>query len=542
MTETTNLRVLIIVDVQKCFLDGNLGIQGEKIVLEGGEPTATELENKKLMSKVDVNSSLYNNIKQLIKDNDIDLTKKDLNSEYLNSIKQKLINKEVSNTSIRGIIMHIQTNGLIESSHENSQDDSLSTVSSDENSKDSISEILRVGKDDDTIILDSPSESVSLTSSEEDSEILKQYKINVNEFCKNSENLTKTTITPAKASKFYSLYIERLKKFYDDNKDKYDVIVFTKDNHPKHHASHGTLNPHCINRFGDYCGDKEREQDISKKFSNSYFYNFVIPDIVKDGMTSDDFYINQIEKDTGAKYQKYEKTTENVSSRKDNEENEGKTLGIFEEIPYNAKIYISQEGLELSSTVTDLKSLNVGRFTKVELDKDNKIGTLKPYIVRLNKGELCNFDSFGAFYYHVEYENETGNEIDYFLKGPRDDLNLSKLSTGLIEFLLDRKSYADHLKDKNINIEFDVCGLVTNICVVSTCVSGTNILEQYLAKPHRSDIKLIDYHFNILNEFCVNLTLPHRNAQKIINTNRLGDAISITEGLDIQDYNPVTYN
>ena len=39
MTEITNLRVLLIVDVQKCFLDGNLGIQGEKkkkVILEGG--------------------------------------------------------------------------------------------------------------------------------------------------------------------------------------------------------------------------------------------------------------------------------------------------------------------------------------------------------------------------------------------------------------------------------------------------------------------------------------------------------------------------
>ena len=94
----------------------------------------------------------------------------------------------------------------------------------------------------------------------------------------------------------------------------------------------------------------------------------------------------------------------------------------------------------------------------------------------------------------------------------------SKLSTGLAEFLIDRKSYDDNLKDRNLTFDFDVCGLVTNICVVSSCVSGTNILNQYLFKPLRSDVKLIDYRFNILNEYCVNLTLPHRNAQKIINT------------------------
>jgi len=258
--------------------------------------------------------------------------------------------------------------------------------------------------------------------------------------------------------------------------------------------------------------------------------------------TAYEFYIKQIENDTGVKYETYEKTEENIKARKDAEENEGKTLGDFENIQYNAKIFISDQGLELSNQETELTGLNVGRFCKVELDKDNKIGTLKPYIVRLNKGELCNFDSFGAFYYHVEYEKETGNEIDYFLKGPRDDLNLSKLSTGLAEFLLDRKSYSDSLKDKIINFDFEVCGLVTNICVASTCVSGSNILNQYLTKPLKSDIKLIDFSFKILNEYCVNLPVPHRNAQRIVNINKLGDIISITEGLDVNDYNPVTYN
>ena len=60
MTEITNLRVLIIVDVQKCFLDGNLGIQGEKEVLEGGDKTTLEKKND-LISKVEVDSPLYNN-------------------------------------------------------------------------------------------------------------------------------------------------------------------------------------------------------------------------------------------------------------------------------------------------------------------------------------------------------------------------------------------------------------------------------------------------------------------------------------------------
>lgn len=545
MTEITNLRVLLIVDVQKCFLDGNLGIQGEKEVLEGG------LSREEYL-KLDINTPGYKFIKDLVDDGKILLKNGYEQIHHTLSISKSIDKKDIpSKNQLQKIVgrMKIEIEERdkkksIDTLSQNSSSvpsDGESLLSSEHNSSQTLDLSLTDSASSQTLD-PSLTESVSLQSLEEDSILFKKYKDNVEEFCNKSDNLSKDNLTPAKTAKFYSLYIDRLKKFYDANKDKYDVIVFTKDNHPKHHASHGTLNPHCINRFGDYCGSKEREEDISKKFSNSFFYNNVLPDVVKEGMTSEEFYIKQIENDTGAKYQTYEKTDENVKARKESEENEGKTLGDFEEIPYNAKIFISDQGLELSSNVTDLKELSVGRFCKVEVDKDNKIGTLKPYIVRLNKGELCNFDSFGAFYYHVEYENETGNEIDYFLKGPRDDLNLSKLSTGLVEFLLDRKSYADNLKDKNITFDFDVCGLVTNICVVSTCVSGSNIIDQYLSKPLRSDVKLLDYRFNILNEYCVNLPLPHRNAQKIINTNKLWNTISISEGLDIQGYNPVTYN
>ena len=583
MTEITNLRVLLIVDVQKCFLDGNLGIQGEKEVLEGG--------NREQYLKLDIDTPGYKLIKKLVDDKEIDLysgykrihTKlSNLNTEGLPSLRQlRLI---LGRMKIENEERHRESIDTLSQNSSSLTSDGQSLLSSEHSSSQTLDTSLTDSASSQTLDT-SLTESVSLRSIEEDSVLFKKYKDNVEEFCSDAENLSKDKLTPAKTAKFYSLYIERLKKFYEDNKDKYDVIVFTKDNHPKHHASHGTLNPHCINRFGDYCGSKEREEDISKKFGNSFFYNNVLPAVVKDGMTSQEFYIKQIENDTGAKYQTYEKTEENIKARKESEENEGKTLGDFEEIPYNAKIFISEQGLELSSNVTDLKELSVGRFSQVEVDKDKQIGDLKPYIVRLNKGELCNFDSFGAFYYHVEYEKETGNEIDYFLKGPRDDLNLNKLSTGLAEFLLDKKSYTKTLKDKNMTFDFDVCGLVTNICVVSTCVSGSNILDQYLSKPHRSDVKLLDYRFNILNEYCVNLSIPvtvnnnnfkklengkwlctnpwhsvcldsldeesrylhrrlyhHRNAQLIINTNKLSDVISITPGVDIQGYNPVTYN
>ena len=107
MTEITNLRVLIIVDVQKCFLDGNLGIQGEKVVLEGGEPSTQEAKDN-LISKVDVDSKLYKNISELIQKGKITIhSDQDFNSEYIKPVKELLTDKSPSNNSIRGVLLHI---------------------------------------------------------------------------------------------------------------------------------------------------------------------------------------------------------------------------------------------------------------------------------------------------------------------------------------------------------------------------------------------------------------------------------------------------
>jgi hypothetical protein len=170
------------------------------------------------------------------------------------------------------------------------------------------------------------------------------------------------------------------------------------------------------------------------------------------------------------------------------------------------------------------------------------IGGVKPYIIRMNKGELCNFDAYGAFAYHVSYKEIEGRlEEKDIVHNPSltpDKLNWKNLSTGLAEFLLNQENYSDNLKDAkkkpiSPNFNIDVCGLVTNICVVSTCVTGSKVFQAH---------KHTNFKFNILNQYCMNLPKVPRNAQKIINDNNLQEKISITDDLDVNDFNPKLEN
>ena len=137
MTEITNLRVLLIVDVQKCFLDGNLGIQGEKEVLEGGYSREEYLE-------VDIDTPAYKLIKELVVNNTIDLY-----SGY------KPIYKQLSDLNTEGLPSRNQLRLI------------LGRIKIEIEEKDT---------------------SLSLRSLEEDSVLFKKYKDNVEKFCSDAEN------------------------------------------------------------------------------------------------------------------------------------------------------------------------------------------------------------------------------------------------------------------------------------------------------------------------------------------------------------------
>ena len=65
---------------------------------------------------------------------------------------------------------------------------------------------------------------------------------------------------------------------------------------------------------------------------------------------------------------------------------------------FQQRPYINKLNKEIDNYNTEKKL--VGDQKKPHYVKSNA------YIIRLNKGELCNFDANGAFYYHIYYEEQ----------------------------------------------------------------------------------------------------------------------------------------
>ena len=70
-------------------------------------------------------------------------------------------------------------------------------------------------------------------------------------------------------------YKERIFNFVNGKKGEYDVIVFTKDNHPQHHMSSGLYFPHCIEGSAVYCNKENRKEEVEKLFKTSFMFTVV---------------------------------------------------------------------------------------------------------------------------------------------------------------------------------------------------------------------------------------------------------------------------
>jgi len=282
------------------------------------------------------------------------------------------------------------------------------------------------------------------------------------------------------------LFVQKLNKFIKEAQLKYDIIVFTKDRHPIGHRSFGTYPPHCI--------------DEHKTCDFSYHQN-----IAKD---------LKLLIDT-PKIQKPQAGHKLISANSTD----------LEDLKYDYKISYGGD-INNNPGTTELKNLDLRGKINYEQTKDQsttKIDKLNieektgAIIVRLNKGELCNFDAYGAFVYHVEYKkssttlkNERRNANVYSSRhvfDPSGENNilysldsisdLSKISTGLGEFLL--KYYGGNFAEDMV---IDVCGLVTNICVVNSCIGGIKFFEN-IKKRLQQNLNIP--HFRILNEYSLYL-------------------------------------
>jgi nicotinamidase-related amidase len=132
--------------------------------------------------------------------------------------------------------------------------------------------------------------------------------------------------------------------------------------------------------------------------------------------------------------------------------------------------------------------------------------------ITIAKGQYCDYESYSAFNYHTEIKKQDikGKSIiyDVFKKfdSTLNDLNPlpaeKRYSTGLFEYIL--KSFDEQYGDKKTIINIDVCGLVTNICVVNTVHQGIAMWE----KVYKGDYKNITCKFNLLEYLSIPLPVP----------------------------------
>jgi nicotinamidase-related amidase len=153
---------------------------------------------------------------------------------------------------------------------------------------------------------------------------------------------------------------------------------------------------------------------------------------------------------------------------------------------------------------------------------DEKILNIDPILanntkfITILKGEYCNYEAYSAFNYHAEIKKKErdGSLIKSLFNIYDKNLNElpylpaeEKLSSGLFEYIL--KNCTKNTK----NIDIDVCGLVTNICVINTVHQGLAMWNNVYKKYEKYNG--LNCNFNLLEYLSVPLNLaipvPHLN-------------------------------
>jgi nicotinamidase-related amidase len=256
--------------------------------------------------------------------------------------------------------------------------------------------------------------------------------------------------------------------------DANDSIILTRDYHPINHLSIGVKNRVTTNYSATHP-------------SHCLNINSVCPRNVNLGLTNNE--INSIKKRTHITIGDYIEKV--VKSNINNTELKSELIDLFGTIP---KKLLKQEiiGTNLSwlysvtpyaNIISELinkkKSIGISNKSNKSIEpKFSNITIPKPYevndkkFIELVKGQLCEYESYSAFNYHLKLDksnNKSNNRLakyssKYITHDYQETNKLKDLSTGLFEYILET-TFED-------NIEITVCGLVGEICVINTIVEG----------------------------------------------------------------------
>jgi nicotinamidase-related amidase len=132
----------------------------------------------------------------------------------------------------------------------------------------------------------------------------------------------------------------------------------------------------------------------------------------------------------------------------------------------------------------------------------------KTNIIGLLKGEYCDYESYSAFNYHLQIKKGEKNvKYDKYNLTDNSIVSLPPLykeySTGLFEYIL---ANYKKVKSNRQNIQIDVCGLVTNICVINTVHQGLAMWHNIYKK--NNEFLNVTCDFNLLEYLTVPLNIP----------------------------------
>lgn len=253
-----------------------------------------------------------------------------------------------------------------------------------------------------------------------------------------------------------------------------DSIILTRDYHPINHLSIGVKNKVTTNYSATHP-------------SHCLNINSVCPRNANLGLTKNE--INSIKKRTHITIDKYIDIVK--AQNTNNTELKSELIDLFGTIPnkllkekiigtnlswlYSVTPYASI----ISELINKKKSIGMSNksnkskipnFRDITIPEPLKIGDKK--FIELVKGQLCEYESYSAFNYHLKLDksnNKSNNGLAkyssrYITPEYQENNKLEDLSTGLFEYILET-TYEN-------NIEITVCGLVGEICVINTIVEG----------------------------------------------------------------------
>ena len=270
--------------------------------------------------------------------------------------------------------------------------------------------------------------------------------------------------------------------------DSNDSIIFTRDYHPINHLSigngkkvainYGATHPtHCLNTNSNVC-----------------------PRNINLGLTENE--IKKIRSRSYISIGDYLKKIDSIEFKNNNRSRKNLLKIIFKIIPkefYKQQIIGTNLNWLYSITsyapiISELINKNnpIGIEPKKYKSQDPQFSNItipEPYkvngkkFIQLVKGQLCGYESYSAFNYHLKLEKSknktTSGPVKYTSKyitpiyEAEKDKNLKNLSTGLFEYIL--------TNEKKKHIEITVCGLVGEICIINTIIEGLimwNLLYQ----------------------------------------------------------------